>query len=107
MRSRVFLAFGVATAASICLSVRAGLPITVGYDNADDPAYAPQPNHNWSPINGGFGYNTWTALGGAAGGGTYMEGVGVNCRQVEGHFSFSLFSRSGSFATLRPLPDRI
>src|ERR1035441_7111285 len=78
--------------ASLCLSVRAGLPITVALDNADFSAYAPQPNHNWSPINGGFGYNTWTALGGASGGGTFMEGVGVNGRPGGGEFSFSLCS---------------
>jgi hypothetical protein len=97
----------VAGLAPVTISVQAGLPITVAYDNADDPAYAPQPNHNWSPINGGFGYNTWTALGGAGGGGTFMEGVGVNNRQVEGNYSFALYSGSGSFAISRPLTNSI
>jgi hypothetical protein len=63
------------TSGTLALPVLAGLPFTVAQDNADFPAYAPQPNHNWSPINGGFGYNTWTILGGAGGGGTYMEGI--------------------------------
>jgi hypothetical protein len=79
----------------------------VAYDNADQSAYAPQPNHNWSTVNGGFGYNLWTPLGGAGGGGTYMEGVGVNGRQVEGNFSFALFAGSGSYAISRPLASSL
>src|SRR5579862_3318649 len=81
----------------------AGLPVVVASDNADDPQYAPQPNHNWAPINGGFGYNAWTPLADQGGGGTYMEGVGVNNRQVEGNFSFALFARGGGFDISRPL----
>jgi hypothetical protein len=91
------------TSGALTLPVLAGLPVIVAQDNADFPAYAPQPNHNWAPINGGFGYSTWTILGGAGGGGTYMEGVGVNNRQVEGNFSFALYAGAGSFAISRPL----
>lgn len=63
---------------------------TAASDNADDAAYAPQPNNNWSALNGGFGYLVWTPLAGATTGGTYMEGVGVNGRQVDGNYSFGL-----------------
>lgn len=107
MKTKKSCSYLAALLASLCLSVRAGLPITVALDNADFPGYAPQPNHNWSPINGGFGYNTWTALGGASGGGTFMEGVGVNGRQAEGNFSFALYSGIGSFAISRPLTTSI
>jgi hypothetical protein len=96
-------------AASVLLSnvAQAGLPITVAQDNADFPAYAPQPDHNWSPINGGFGYSTWTPLSDVSGGGTYMEGVGVNGRQVEGNYSFALYSGSGAYDISRPLSSSI
>jgi len=90
-----------------CLNAQAGLPIVVASDNADNPNYAPQPNHNWSPINGGHGYNDWTVLGDASGGLTYMEGVGVNNRQVEGNFSFALGAGGGSYAISRPLATPI
>jgi hypothetical protein len=83
----------------------AGLPVIVATDNADNSVYAPQPNHNWSQINGGFGYGAWTALVG--GGGTYMEGVGVNNRQVEGNFSFAIYAGPDSFAISRPLSNSI
>jgi len=86
---------------------RAGLPVIVASDNADNVQYAPQPNHNWSPINGGFGYNTWTPLADTGGGGTYMEGVGVNNRQVEGNFSFALFAGGGSYDVSRALTTPI
>jgi hypothetical protein len=75
----------------------------VAFDNADLPDYAPQPNHNWSVINGGFGYGLWTAQTDTAGGGTFMEGVGVNGRQTDGNFSFALYSGSGGFDISRPL----
>jgi hypothetical protein len=89
------------------LSAQAGLPTIVAEDNADFPQYAPQPNHNWSPINGGFGYNLWTPLADQTGGGTYMEGVGVNNRQVEGNFSFALYAGGGGFDISRPLINPI
>lgn len=76
-------------------------------DTANNPQYAPQPNHNWSVVNGGFGYNLWTVDGGITGGGTYMEGVGVNNRQVDGNFSFALFAGGGGFAISRPLSSSI
>ena len=91
-------------AVALALSSQAQL---AAWDNADSPAYAPQPNHNWSPINGGFGYNTWTPLADTGGGGTYMEGVGVNNRQVEGNFSFALYAGGGSFDISRPLSAAI
>lgn len=88
-------------------SVRAGLPDIVAQDNADFPQYAPQPTHNWSPINGGVGYNTWTPLSDTGGGGTFMEGVGVNGRQVDGNFSFALYAGGGTFDVSRPLASPI
>ena len=75
----------------------------VAYDNADLVNYAPQPTHNWPPVNGGSGYNVWTPLADTGGGGTYMEGVGVNNRQVEGNYSFALYAGGGSYDISRPL----
>lgn len=90
-----------------CLSVEAGLPVIVASDNADFPQYAPQPDHNWSPVNGGLGYGNWTPLADTGGGGTFMEGVGVNNRQVEGNFSFALYAGGGSFDISRPLTSSL
>lgn len=73
----------------------------IAYDNGD--LYPGQPDHGWSAYNGGFGYNNWTPLADGAGGGTYMEGVGVNTRQVEGNFSFGLYAGSGSYDISRAL----
>lgn len=104
------ITINLAAAALVSLplsSARGGLPIIVALDNADFPQYAPQPNHNWPPINGGFGYNTWTPLADTAGGGTFMEGVGVNNRQVEGSFSFALYAGGGTFDISRPLATPI
>jgi hypothetical protein len=106
MNAKTFLVT-CAFALSVSFAVNAGLPVIVALDNADFPAYAPQPNHNWSPINGGFGYNPWTPLSDVSGGGTYMEGVGVNGRQVEGNYSFALYSGSGAFDISRPLSSSI
>ena len=97
----------LATSLFVSGSLQAGLPIVVASDNADDPAYAPQPNHNWSVINGGFGYNLWTPLADQGGGGTYMEGPGVNGRQVEGTWSFGLYAGGGGFDISRPLVNPI
>jgi hypothetical protein len=88
-------------------NVYAGLPVTVASDTANNPQYAPQPDHNWSAVNGGFGYGSWTPLGDQAGGGTFMEGVGVNNRQVDGNYSFALFSGSGGYDISRPLSTPI
>jgi hypothetical protein len=106
MKTYLLAVIGAATTCACC-SVRAQLPDIVASDNADNAAYAPQPTHNWSPINGGFGYNTWTPLADGAGGGTYMEGVGVNGRQVEGNYSFALFAGGGSFDISRPLTTSV
>jgi hypothetical protein len=95
--------FVLITAAMALFVSRSFGQITVATDNADFPQYAPQPTHNWSPINGGFGFNTWTGLADTGGGGTFMEGVGVNGRQVEGNFSFALYAGGGSFDISRPL----
>ena len=92
---------------STCLSVQAGLPIIFASDSANNVQYAPQPNHNWSPINGGFGYNVWTPLADTGGGGTYMEGVGVNGRQVDGNYSFALYAGGGSYDISRQLATPI
>ncbi|HEY3761711.1 MAG TPA: hypothetical protein VGN23_08185 [Verrucomicrobiae bacterium] len=78
-------------------------PVVVANDTANNPQYAPQPDHNWSVANGGFGYNLWTPLSDGSGGGTFMEGVGVNNRQVDGNYSFALYSGSGSYDISRPL----
>jgi hypothetical protein len=80
---------------------------TVASDDADNPQYTPQPNHSWSPINGGFGYNTWTPLADQGGGGTYMEGIGVNGRQVSGNFSFALYAGGGGYDISRPLASSL
>jgi hypothetical protein len=99
----ILLVTSISTLA-LATSVRAGLPDVVAQDNADFPQYAPQPTHNWIPINGGFGYGPWSGpLADTGGGGTYMEGVGVNGRQVEGNFSFALFAGGGSMDVSRPL----
>src|SRR5437016_2125646 len=85
----------------------AGLPVTNAYDDADDPAYAPPPDHDYSIDNGGFGYGLWTTVTSAGGGGTYMEGPGVNSRGVPttAEFSFALFG--STFALSRPLTSSI
>jgi|GEM_PF-1223129 len=93
--------------AALGLSAQAGLPDIVASDSANNPQYAPQPNHNWSPINGGFGYGNWTPMADTGGGGTYMEGVGVNNRQVDGNYSFALYSGGGAYDISRPLVNPI
>src|SRR5205823_8724556 len=60
-----------------------------------------------SSVNGGSGYNPWTILGDSAGGGRYMEGVGVNGHQVEGSFSFGLFTTNNISSISRPLASQI
>jgi hypothetical protein len=91
---------------SASLSVQAQYT-TVAYDAADLPDYAPQPNHNWSPINGGYGYDVWTPLADTGGGGTYMEGVGVNNRQVDDTYSFALYAGGGSYDISRQLSSSV
>src|SRR4051794_14652569 len=88
-------------------STHATLATVVASDNADNAAYAPQPMHNWGTVNGGSGYGLWTPNSGTGGGGTFMDGVGVNGRQVDGNFSFALFSGSGNFGISRPLTSAL
>jgi len=81
---------------------------TLAFDNANLPEYATQPNHNWSVINGGYGYNLWTGLndiplGTGMDGGTYMTGVGVELRQVDADWSFGLYAYGTGFYISRPL----
>lgn len=73
----------------------------VAYDNGD--LYPSNPDHSWPANNGGYGYGLWTPLADTGGGGTYMEGVGVNNRQVEGNYSFGLWAGGGSYDMSRPL----
>ncbi len=75
------------------------------FDNAD--LYPGNPDHGWPAFNGGSGYDLWTPLGDTGGGGTYMEGVGVNGRQVEGNYSFALYAGGGSYDISRQLVNPI
>jgi hypothetical protein len=101
------------TLVSVALGVcRTAFPAVVAYDNADLPDYAPQPNHNWSAINGGFGYDRWTVLndiilGTGFDGGTYMSGVDVEWRQVDDNWSFGLFAYLTGFDVSRRLVSPI
>jgi hypothetical protein len=92
---------------TLATSVRAGLPDVVAYDNANTGGYTPQPDQAWAGFNGGFGYGLWTPLSDTGGGGTYMEGLGVNGRQVDGNYSFALYSGSGSYDISRPLTSNL
>jgi PEP-CTERM motif len=93
---------------ALATSVRAGLPDVVAFDNANTGGYAPQPDNGWAGFNGGFGYGPWNAgLADTGGGGTYMEGLGVNGRQVDGNYSFALYSGSGSYDVSRPLTSNL
>src|ERR1051326_264926 len=85
--------FGVAGAAYSAI---------LAFDTANLPAYTPQPNHNWSVINGGYGYNPWTGLndiplGTGVDGGTYMSGAGSDSRQADGDWSFGLYAYGTGF----------
>jgi len=75
------------------------------FDNAD--LYPANPDHGWPAFNGGVGYLLWTPLADTGGGGTYMEGVGVNNRQVEGNYSFALYAGGGSYDISRQLANPI
>jgi len=104
MRSILFVT-SIAALSLLTTSVRAGLPDVVAYDNGD--LYPGNPDHGWPANNGGFGYGAWTPLADTGGGGTYMEGVGVNNRQVEGNYSFALYAGTGSYDISRPLATNI
>ena len=71
------------------------------FDNGD--LFPGNPDHGWPAYNGGVGYDLWTPLADTGGGGTYMEGVGVNNRQVEGNYSFALYAGGGSYDISRQL----
>lgn len=103
MKAALFIFVG----ATSFVAVSAFSQITVASDNADNSAYSPQPDHGWSSANGGFGFNLWTSLADAGGGGTFMEGVGVNNRQADGNYSFALYGGSGSYDISRPLASPI
>ncbi len=77
----------------------------LAYDNGD--LYPGNPDHGWPAFNGGYGYDAWTPLADTGGGGTYMEGVGVNGRQVEGSYSFALYAGGGSYDISRQLVNPI
>jgi hypothetical protein len=79
----------------------------LAYDNADLGNYAPQGSTSWPGINGGFGYDLWTALSDTSGGGTYMEGINANNAQVEGNYSFALYAGGGSYDISRQLVTAI
>ena len=82
-------------------SVSSQAQTMVAYDNGD--LYPGNPDHGWPGFNGGYGYDNWIPLADTGGGGTYMEGVGVNGRQVEGAYSFALYSGGGYYDISRQL----
>jgi hypothetical protein len=96
MKPKLFSLF-VAMLGVSSLSVQA----QVAYDNSS--LYPSNPDNDWPAYNGGYGYGAWTPLSDTGGGGTYMEGLGVNGRQVDGNYSFALYSGSGSYDISRPL----
>ena len=101
MKTKLFRALAAASVIMLSSSIHAGLPNIVALDNGD--LYPGNPDHGWPAFTGGFGFNLWTSLADTGGGGTYMEGVGVNGRQVEGSFSFALYAGGGSYDISRPL----
>jgi hypothetical protein len=100
---RISLSLVAASAILLCLHAQA--QTTAATDNANLPAYGG--NNDWASINGGTGYNLWTALSDTSGGGTYMEGINANNRQVDGNYSFALYSGSGSYDISRQLSSSI
>ena len=96
----------VLAAATAMVASSSGQSI-IAYDNANTGGYAPQPDHGWPAYNGGSGYGLWTPLADTSGGGAYMEGVGVNGRQVDGSYSFALYAGGGAYDISRPLTTSI
>lgn len=93
-------------AVSVCLFASSGRAQTVvAYDDAN--TYPSQPNNGWAGVNGGTGYDLWTAVSDESGGGTYMEGIYANNRQVDGSYSFALYSGSGGYDISRQLATPI
>src|ERR1017187_172517 len=105
MKTKLFRALAAASVIMLSSSIHAGLPNIVALDNGD--LYPGNPDHGWPAFTGGFGFNLWTSLADTGGGGTYMEGVGVNGRQVEGNYSFALYGGSESYDISRPLASPI
>jgi hypothetical protein len=102
----------IGSVALLCVSLitgssKATLLTLSASDNAEDPAYQPVPDHDWSIDNGGFGYGFWTPVSDTGGGGTYMEGVTVNNRQVSGSYSYAIYAGGGGFDISRPLTSSI
>jgi len=104
---QVKIGAGLTAALLIGGLAQTGRAAIIAQDNANTGGYAPQPDHAWSGFNGGTGYNLWTPLADTAGGGTYMEGVGVNGRQVDGSYSFALYAGGGSYDISRPLTSSV
>ena len=97
---------GIALISLIFVTLAGGLAqAQLASDNGD--LYPGNPDHGWPAFNGGFGYEPWTPLADTGGGGTYMEGVGVNGRQVEGNCSFALYAGGGSYDISRQLVNPI
>lgn len=99
-RFHKFAITSVAVVTLSTLTVRAGLPQTNAYDNADlynqSTAFTTQ--------NLGVGYGAWDVLPDASGGGTYYENGG---RQVEGAVSFGVYGNTGGYDISRPLSSSI
>lgn len=106
-RNKIFRLCTGVLLVSIVAVVRAHGQTVVASDDADNSQYSPQPDHNWPITNGGSGYGLWTPLGDVSGGGTYMEGVGVNGRQVTGNDSFALYAGGGAYDISRPLTSSL
>jgi len=87
--------------------VQTGLASIIAQDDANNGSYGTLPNHAWAGVNGGVGYNLWTPLSDTGGGGTYMEGVTVNNRQVDPNYSFALYAGGGSYDISRPLTSSV
>ncbi len=109
-KTAIIRSFLLASAVVSSALLTASSQAQVAYDNAS--LYPNNPDHSWPGNNGGYGYNLCTPLGGISGGGTYMEGVGVNGRQVDGSYSFALYAGgstgSGSgYAISRPLASSV
>jgi len=94
-----------ALASVVVLSVSSQAQTIVAYDNAN--TYYPNPDNGWTSYNGGYGYDLWTPLADTGGGGTYMEGVTANNRQVDGAYSLALYAGSGSYDVSRQLASPI
>ncbi|MGP8201940.1 MAG: PEP-CTERM sorting domain-containing protein [Limisphaerales bacterium] len=109
MKAKSFSRIGLVLfsfASVVALSVSSQAQTIVAEDDAD--TYPGEPDHGWPAYNGGFGYGSWTPLADTGGGGTYMEGVGVNGRQTgPGNYSFALYAGSGSYDISRPLDSSI